>query len=102
MKDLLIIREYEFYGVKVLVKIDRRTKTASLVEYKDGFDKYDGKQWLFKDRELEYMNGWLNILRAMTAAVEEAKKELEAIKKEDEAAFQGKLISIYKVDEDES
>lgn len=71
-KSLLEIREYEHKGVKVWLKIDRRTSGVSLVNY-DGSDK----KWEFAKRGLEYQTGWKNILEAMSLAMDEGRIELE-------------------------
>ena len=93
MKDLLVYRQYDFHGIKVIVKIDRVLKKVSLVERKnDG--QYKDKNWAFSQRELEYMNGWLNILSAMKYAITEAKKELEAFKEEDTQEFLNVMIAL--------
>lgn len=74
MKNLEI-RTIEHKGVKVSIKIDYDHGLASIVDAHQG---YDNKKWVFADRGLEFMNGWQNILEAMTVAVKECKKELEA------------------------
>jgi hypothetical protein len=74
MKNLEI-RTITHKGIAVSIKIDYDKGEVSLV---DQLDNYKGKKWLFTKRGLEYMNGWLNVLSAMTFAVEEGKKELEA------------------------
>ena len=89
--DLLVVRQYTLYGIRVLVRIDRREKTVSLVEWDDRKDDYKPKDWRFQDRELEYMDGWRAIMRAMEYAVTEAKKELEKFKEEDIE----KLVNIF-------
>lgn len=78
--DLLIYRQYEHKGVKILVKIDRYNKTISLVEREGNFRP---KDWRFTDRQVEYLNGWRLILQAMDFAIVEAKKELEKFEAED-------------------
>ena len=75
--EMKTIKQYETYGIKVLVMIDRRTKTATLVEYDDKDKKYKPKKWLFQDRTGDYMNGWIAIFRACEQAVIAAKAELE-------------------------
>jgi hypothetical protein len=81
MKDLLTVREYEYKGIKVLVEIDRVKGQISLVETndRDYGDRYPGKQWLFKDRTIDYAKSWLTILDAMKYAVEEGIKELQLV-----------------------
>lgn len=78
MVDLLTIRKYEFTdGTVILVKIDRAHNEISFVD-ETVRGVYQPKKWLFAERGVEYMNGWLNILSCMRYAVEDAKKELEA------------------------
>ena len=77
--EMKTIKQYDTYGIKVLVMIDRRTKTATLVEYDDKDKKYKPKKWLFQDRTGDYMNGWIAIFRACEQAVIAAKAELDAI-----------------------
>lgn len=72
MKNLEI-RTIEYKGVKVSIKIDYDTGEAALVE----LGTYEDKKWVFSHRGLGYMDGWLNVLEAMTVAVKECKKELE-------------------------
>lgn len=75
MKNLEI-KTIEHKGVSVTVKIDYDLGTVSLVQ-RDKSGSFTTKNWIFQDRGLEYMNGWLDILKAMSVAVEEGKKELE-------------------------
>lgn len=76
MKKHLEVKTIEHKGIKVTVAIDYDRGTASFVEHK--FDRgWDDKKFVFSRRELPYMNGWLNILEAMSVAVKECKKELE-------------------------
>lgn len=78
MKNLEI-KTIEHKGVTVIMKIDYISGEASLVEYQTNSipSVYQPKSWCFKNRGLEYMNGWLTVLEAMTVAVKECKKELE-------------------------
>lgn len=81
-KDIFIRRIYTHKGVSVAVEIDLIKKTVSLVE-KNSIGGFGNKEWLFADRELKYMNGWLLILDAMKHAITEAAKVLEAEKDRD-------------------
>ncbi len=78
----LEIKTIEHDGVKVIVKIDYDAATASFVESKQqdqsGRANFVSKQWIFANRTLDYMNGWITILEAMKVAVRECKKDLEA------------------------
>jgi hypothetical protein len=87
----LEIKSFEHKGIKVTVVIDYDQGTIDLVE-KQG-SSFSPKRWLFSNRGLEYMNGWLTILDAMKFAITEAKKELTAYqdeqnKKKDKALIQ--------------
>lgn len=82
MKDLFVRRVYSKHGINIVVELDFVKKTASLTE-KEG----KKKQWLFAERSVEYMNGWLAILKAMEYAVTECKKELEAIEEREHQDF---------------
>lgn len=79
MKKHLEILTVEWKGVKVTLKIDYDNGTVSFVERGGGYGGGDfvKKQYIFANRGLEYMNGWLNIIDAMRHATEEAKKLLE-------------------------
>jgi hypothetical protein len=73
---------YAATGSEWLKGIPGKTITAiHLALLNEGSDDpdafYKGKQWLFTQRGLEYMNGWQDILEAMQVAVKECKKELE-------------------------
>lgn len=75
--ELLNIKKYEFSdGTTVYVKIDFVKNKVSLVDQNGANYK-----WLFAERGVEYMNGWLNILGAMRYAVRNARDELEAWQK---------------------
>lgn len=77
-KNLLEVREYKFEGVTLWVRLDRRAKTLSFVEWNKDFDDYKEKDWIFANRGLEYMNGWLNILEAMKYVINDCKKVMES------------------------
>lgn len=77
-EDLFIRRAYTHKGVVVPVEIDLIAKTVTLVE-KDYSGNFTAKKWLFADRELAYMDGWLLILDAMKYAISEAQKVLQAV-----------------------
>lgn len=87
------IKTIEHKGVKVTIKVDFDAGTASLVEVQPHSRPfiYQDKHWIFGGRGLEYMNGWLNILEAMTVAVKECKKDLEW-KLAQDSAFKDEMI----------
>jgi len=84
------ITTIEFKGIKVTYKIDYDLGQVSLVEKNN--TSWPTKQWIFKPREIEYLNGWQNILEAMQTAVAQAKKKLEADKRAKEEAA-GDIVS---------
>lgn len=64
---------FEHKGIVVGVRINYRENRISLVD-QNGHDK----NWLFANRGVEFMGGWLNILEAMQLAVKDAKAKYEA------------------------
>lgn len=68
----LEIEEYNYAGVKVLVRIDYDAEEISLLEGKESV-----KKWTFAGRGLEYMQGWRNILAAMEHAIGKAEEKLK-------------------------
>lgn len=82
----LEIESFEHKGISVNVKLDYHNKTISLVEVNKNSTpvSYPGKQWVFVSREVEYMDGWLQIFEAMAHATKEAKKRMTAFLKEQE------------------
>lgn len=80
MKDLLTIRELEHNGIKILLRVDRKRKTISLVEaINNQYTPYTNKQWVFGDRTVDYAKSWLTILDAIKQAVDHGIEELEAL-----------------------
>ncbi len=82
-KEMLSFREYRVGKITVTVKIDRRAKTASLVEWYDGPKQYEPKQWVFADRTADYVATWLKIMGAMSYAMQCALDELKQYEQED-------------------
>ncbi len=78
----LEVKTYEYGDIKVMVETNFDTGKISLVEKKEKEFNADFrtemKKWVFVQRGLEYMNGWLNILDAMKYAIEQARDELKA------------------------
>lgn len=95
-KDLLVIREYTYKGIKVLVELDRVKGRVGLVEPDGEEGYYKAKEWEFAGRELKYMNGWLIILQAMTYAVEQAKIEMKKWEDEKHQDFVDTLMALHK------
>jgi hypothetical protein len=77
MTDLFIRRIYEYQGVKIIAEIDFVAEKISIVE-KDG-NTFKPKKFIFAERQLQYMNGWLKILSAIEYAVKEAQAELQVV-----------------------
>lgn len=78
METNIVIKTIEHNGVKVSVKIDYDLGKVSLVKRTTKFhvNEFPHQEFVFNDRSLEYMNGWLNILEAMKIAIEYGKEEL--------------------------
>lgn len=70
------IKTYDFGDVKVTVHINYDKKQISLVENTSS-GNFTNKHYVFADRSLEYMNGWLNILECMKEAIKQESKELQ-------------------------
>lgn len=87
MKKITETRTYTFNDINVTIRINYIENKISIVDPNNG---YRDKQFIFCNRGVEYMNGWLNILEAMKSAIKEAKKDYEA-----ELAEQTKLKANY-------
>ena len=94
----LEIKSYVLNDVRVVVKLDYQNQTISLVEVNDRSTpvSYPPKQWIFSNREVQYMDGWIAILDAMKLSVKEAKKEMEAYLAAEEKAKEELIIAIAK------
>lgn len=89
--DLLKIKRYEFSDGTVLhVRIDFENNQVALVN-KHGMaegskfgksSNFEPTKFLFAGRELEYLNGWINIMGAMQYAIRDARDELKAWQKD--------------------
>lgn len=81
--DQVFIKYKETYlfqhkGVKIWVKIDYINNKISLVEpFGSSTEKFQQKKWLFHERGIEYMFGWIDILEAMQEAIKHAKYRYE-------------------------
>lgn len=65
--------------ISVWVKIDYYNNKISIVDpLNENYSKFQDKRWLFKERGVEYMQGWINILDVMKMAIEDAKKRYES------------------------
>lgn len=80
--DWLVVREYSFNGVKVLVKIDRKERTVTLVDFDQNSQTYKTKKWMFANRTYGYVRSWVTIIDAMKQAVEAGLAELEIIERD--------------------
>lgn len=88
--ELMTVKKYEFSdGTIIRIRIDFENNKVTLVE-KDG----NKARFLFADRGIEYMNGWLNILGAMQYAIRQARDELEVWQKAKEEKDKQHIIDI--------
>lgn len=67
---------YEHNGIAVTIKIDFLNQTITLGDI-GGDGKFLPKQWIFKNRGLEYMEGWQAIFDAMSVCTKFATGELQ-------------------------
>lgn len=81
--------------ITIFVRIDYRNNKISLMD-KNGMN-YSPKFWLFKDRGVEFMQGWLNILDVMKAAVTDAKYRYEMDLANNNKLFDEKLDKFLNV-----
>lgn len=77
MQPNITIKTIETNGIKVTIKVDYDAGTVSLVERATSDIGYTPKRYLFANRGVEYMQGWLNVLEAQAEAIKVAKKDLE-------------------------
>jgi hypothetical protein len=76
-----------YKGVEVYVHINYKEGYISLVDRNDHNPNgayNNGKQWLFKKREIEYMQGWQDILDAMKSAISDATEKLRVFQEQEE------------------
>lgn len=73
------------YPEGIITLIDENPKNPSAVQ---------GKQWIFRNRSLDYMGGWLQILDAMKSAVSEAADKLKAYQEQEDAEKEAFIIKV--------
>ena len=64
---------HEHAGIEVGVKINYQKKKISLVDT----ENFKVKHWIFPPSNLEYMEGWINVLNAMQVAIAGAEIKLK-------------------------
>lgn len=88
--------------IDIYVKIDFYNNKISLVNPESNHQGFGPKKWLFNDRGVEYMQGWLDILEAMKLAVIDAKKryehELAETSKFQEEELIGDILMLQKLE----
>lgn len=96
IKNQIEVKTLEHNGIKVNYLVDYVAKKASVVELVDcgNSTKSQKKNWVFAERGLQYMDGWLNILEAMRLAVIQCKKALEEREKEDDKKEEEFMVKI--------
>lgn len=95
--EMVTIKKYEFSdGTNIHVKIDFENNRVSFVEpdMRKVDAPYRNKEWLFAERGVDYMNGWINILGAMQYVAREARNELEAWQKAQKDKKTKRIIDI--------
>lgn len=100
----LEIETYTLYGVNVNVEINYDKGTITLLETRENphnnFQKnpgpqYQPKQWIFAGRTIDYMDGWRNILDAMSYAITKAETKLAKHLKEQEKVKGRKAVEMH-------
>lgn len=86
----LEIETYYHLGVGVTIKIDYILGRISMLN-----NEGRPKEWVFAERQIEYMQGWQNILDAMKYAITEAEKKLAKHQKSQEKAVERKAIDLH-------
>lgn len=88
-QNMLEVIKYEHKGISVYVEIDYLKGHISLVDHSRAFQ---GKEWKFTERSIEYMQGWKNILEAMKMAVEFAETKLRMRQEEKQGEIEELLV----------
>jgi hypothetical protein len=88
------IKTIEHKGIIVAIKVDYKTGTASIVTT----EQYTPKKFVFAERGLEYMQGWLDIMEAMQEAAKECRRLLEENLEEKNQKLTEIVIQAYKED----
>lgn len=91
-QNMLEVIKHEHKGIAVYVKIDYLKGHISLV---DNNRAWQGKEWKFTERGLEYMQGWKNILEAMKMAVEYAEARLRMRHDEKQEKLARQFVEIF-------
>ncbi len=84
-----------YEGIRVAVHINYIEGLITLIdENPKNPSAVQGKQWIFRNRSLDYMGGWLEIMDAMKSAVSEAADKLKAYQEQEAAEKEALLIKI--------
>ena len=80
-KQIIEVYDFTKNDITVRVEIDYENNKISLLdtyynkEFHNRANRY--KKWVFAERGVEYMQGWLNILEVMQEAIKDAKARYE-------------------------
>lgn len=75
-QQLQTVYTIEHKGIVVGIKINYAQKTIGIIEYTNK-DNWNLKGYIFGNRGLEYVEGWLDIIEALGVAIENARKKLQ-------------------------
>ena len=99
MKKHIEIKTYSYGDIKVSVKTDYDKKEVSLVRAKNIMNgipsDWEKMEYIFIGRGVEYRNGWLNVIRGIEYAINQAFDELQ---KYIDDTQKEKLESVLKVE----
>ncbi len=91
---------FEHKGITIYVRINYRTNSITLVEptASNNEEDFKAKQWSFRNRGVEYMAGWRNILGAMIEATKDAEKRYLADHAENSRINEDMIEKVLAVD----
>ena len=72
IKKLSEEKRYTVNGIDIDIRINYRKERITLID-----EKRNKKQWLFAEREIQYLDSWVEILEAMQEAIKLAKIDLD-------------------------
>lgn len=100
MKQHLEVKTITTNDIGITIMINYDLGTVSLVHREGDFEaNWKPKKFVFAGRELNYMNGWLNILGAMEVAVKEGKRLLEKDLADKSAFKEGLILRVLSYDQ---
>jgi len=91
------LRSTEHNGVRVYYTVDFRKQQVSIVDH-----EWKPKSFIFANREIQYHQGWHDILDAIKHAMDTGFAEIEAYQKEQDQVLTDKLLSMCGFSDDDN